>query len=87
MRWVDASKTEDDFSLRGFDKLFDMELPFKSWYVLCHRAALVDELVKLLPEGCLRLGKRLDGLEERPDTGKVVMSFMDGSRVETDAGM
>jgi salicylate hydroxylase len=87
LRWVDASNTEEDFSLRGPDELFDMEWPLERWYVLCHRAVLVDELVRLLPERCLRLGKRLDGLEQQEDTGKVVMSFADGSKVETDAGV
>jgi salicylate hydroxylase len=87
LQWVDASKTEVDFSLRGKDELFDMTLSLAEEYCLCHRAELVNELVKLLPEGCLRLGKRLDGLEQQPDTGKVVMSFTDGTKVETDAGM
>ncbi|GAM43811.1 zeaxanthin epoxidase [Talaromyces pinophilus] len=85
LRWVDASKKDEDFSMRGPDELFDMKLPLERSYVLCHRAVLVDELVKLLPEGCLRLGKRLEGIEQRTDTGKVVMSFMDGTKVESDA--
>lgn len=87
LRWVDASKKDEDFSMRCPDELFDMKLPLERSYVLCHRAVLVDELVKLLPEGCLRLGKRLEGIEQRTDTGKVVMSFMDGTKVESDAGM
>ncbi|KUL82983.1 hypothetical protein ZTR_10308 [Talaromyces verruculosus] len=85
LRWVDASKKDEDFSMRGPDELFDMKLPLERSVVLCHRAVLVDELVKLLPKGCLRLGKTLEGIEQQTD--KVVMSFMDGTKVETDAGM
>ncbi|KAL3704005.1 hypothetical protein TMatcc_009695 [Talaromyces marneffei ATCC 18224] len=85
LQWVVASNTEEDFSLRGKDEMFDMGLSLTKGFWLCHRAELVNELVKLLPVGCLRLGKRLEGVEQKSDTGKVVMSFMDGKKIETDA--
>lgn len=87
LQWVDGSNKKEDFSLRGEHELYDRTLPMGQGYYLCHRAELLDGLVKLLPEGCLKLEKRLDGLEQRPDTGKVVMTFTDGTKVETDAGM
>ncbi|EED13874.1 zeaxanthin epoxidase, putative [Talaromyces stipitatus ATCC 10500] len=85
LQWVDASSTTEDFGLRGEGKLFDMRLPMGEGFYLCHRAELCNELVKLLPEGCLRLGKRLDGFEQGSENAKVVMSFTDGTKVEADA--
>lgn len=49
-----------------------------------HRAAFLDELVKLLPERLAHFGKRLKSLEQK-DGGKCVMGFEDGSFAEADA--
>ena len=48
-----------------------------------HRAAFLDELVKLIPEGIARFGKRLDMLAERED-GKITLKFLDGTTAEAD---
>ena len=49
-----------------------------------HRARFLEELVKLLPDGLARFGKKLLGITEKLD-GKLVMSFEDGTSAEADA--
>ena len=55
-------------------------------HAACHRARFLDELVKLLPEGIARFNKRLDQLvDDRAQSGKMIMVFKDGSTAEADA--
>lgn len=63
----------------------EMKITLKGYNWGCHRAHMIDKLIKLLPAGCLRLGKRLDTIER--DGERVVLNFSDGSKVDTDAGM
>ncbi|KAL4788383.1 hypothetical protein BJX76DRAFT_345001 [Aspergillus varians] len=49
-----------------------------------HRAHFIDELVKLIPGEIAQLNKRLEGIEERPDDGKLVLKFADGAQEEAD---
>lgn len=49
-----------------------------------HRARFLDEMVKLLPEGIAKFGKRLSTLSEN-DQGRIVMSFEDGTSASADA--
>jgi salicylate hydroxylase len=98
LHYVDASKKEESLNLQGLintgndnnkesdnSVLSDTNVPLKDHTWGCHRAHMIDKLVKLLPAGCLRLGKRLDTIERNGD--KVVLNFSDGSKVNTDAGM
>ncbi|KIW64865.1 hypothetical protein PV04_07170 [Phialophora macrospora] len=50
-----------------------------------HRAAYLDEIVKLLPPEVARFGKKLVDIEENKDTGRIVMNFEDGTTAEADA--
>lgn len=49
-----------------------------------HRAHFLDEIVKLLPDGIAKFGKRLREITDDGD-GKLVMSFEDGTSAEADA--
>lgn len=49
-----------------------------------HRARFLDEMVKLLPDGVAKFGKRLSTLSEN-NQGRIVMSFEDGTSAEADA--
>lgn len=49
-----------------------------------HRAAFLDELVKLLPDGIAHFGKRLKSIDDK-ENDKVRMTFEDGSSAEADA--
>ena len=48
-----------------------------------HRARFLDQLVKLLPEGLARFGKKLTEITKKDD-GRLVMHFDDGTSAETD---
>lgn len=50
-----------------------------------HRARFLDEIVKLVPTEIARFGKKLLDICEDPATGRLVMSFEDGSTAEADA--
>ncbi|KIX92833.1 uncharacterized protein Z520_11496 [Fonsecaea multimorphosa CBS 102226] len=50
-----------------------------------HRAHYLDEMVKLVPKGIARFGKRLVNITENESTGRLVMDFEDGSTAEADA--
>ncbi len=48
-----------------------------------HRADFMEELVKLLPEGCAEFNKKLVEVQQREQ--KVICRFADGSEIEADA--
>lgn len=50
-----------------------------------HRARFMDELVKLLPEGIARFGKRLQDISVDEGSGKLSIKFRDGTVAEADA--
>lgn len=52
----------------------------------CHRAHLMDQIVKLVPEGRVVFGKRLDSWSDKGDGSKVLIKFIDGTTAEADAG-
>jgi len=49
-----------------------------------HRAHFLEAMVKLVPKDIARFGKRLSDITEN-SSGKLVMSFVDGSTAEADA--
>lgn len=53
-------------------------------YCGAHRAAFLDEMVKLVPKDIAEFGKRLDKISEISD-GEMVMTFQDGSTATADA--
>jgi salicylate hydroxylase/6-hydroxynicotinate 3-monooxygenase len=56
---------------------------FGAPYLCMHRADLTSALASAIPQGSLRLGKKLVGLEQR--TRSVELAFEDGTRAEADA--
>jgi salicylate hydroxylase len=52
----------------------------------CHRAHFMDEIAKLMPEGHIVFGKRLETYVDRGEDSKVLMKFVDGTTTEADAG-
>jgi salicylate hydroxylase len=51
----------------------------------CRRDQFLEELAKDVPAEVISFGKRLEALEERKD-GKVLLTFVDGTKAEADAG-
>ena len=50
-----------------------------------HRAAYLDQIVKLVPQEIAKFGKKLADIEENSSTGRLVMRFEDGTTAEADA--
>ncbi|KAK6069909.1 salicylate 1-monooxygenase SalA [Seiridium cupressi] len=51
----------------------------------CHRAHLLDELVRHIPEHAVEFGKRFVGYEDRGSEKKLLIHFQDGTTAEADA--
>ena len=52
----------------------------------CVRAAYMDELLKIIPDGVVEFGKSIENIVDQGDDKKVLMTFRDGSTAEADAG-
>ncbi|KAL4986120.1 hypothetical protein BDW68DRAFT_179122 [Aspergillus falconensis] len=50
----------------------------------CHRAHLLDELVRVLPKGLVQFRKRLETYVDDDEQEKVLLKFTDGSTAEAD---
>ncbi|KAI1386655.1 uncharacterized protein F4822DRAFT_323294 [Hypoxylon trugodes] len=50
----------------------------------CHRANLLDELVKYIPSHAVEFGKRFTGYDDRGPTKGLLLHFLDGSTAEAD---
>lgn len=86
MRYMDGS-SQEDFRLRSGDQMYDMGVTLPDLHVkTCSRAKLLIALVKLLPSGVLRLGRRLERIDQDTSDGRVQITFSDGEQVATDAG-
>ncbi|KAI9710958.1 MAG: hypothetical protein M1820_002395 [Bogoriella megaspora] len=49
-----------------------------------HRAAFLDELVKLIPDGMCTFNKTLVGISDKPSEGPVILTFADGTTADAD---
>lgn len=65
-----------------------MTLPNASEFDMnfCHRGALLQELLKCLPEACVKLGKEVSSVVRGGEGEKVRITFTDGTTAEADAG-
>jgi salicylate hydroxylase len=52
----------------------------------CHRAHLLDELVKHVPASAIQFGKRFQSYEDLGPDKKILLRFQDGTTAEADAG-
>ena len=91
-----SDKSDDDDHLRwidGYNQHRDDEPSYQkplaeiggSGFHGCRRDQFLEELAKDVPPGVILFHKRLDKLEQQKD-GKIQLEFVDGSRVEADAG-
>lgn len=84
LRWVDGyhQHTSDPRDERLLFQLYAGHRGFEG----CHRAHLLDEIFKLVPDGVIEFRKRLKTFVDDP-IGKIRLEFADGSTAEADAGM
>jgi salicylate hydroxylase len=88
MGWTDGL-TQEDLTKRSADRLHDVVLPDlgENWInYFCHRGAVLEELVKCMPEGSIKLGKRVEGIVREEEMDGVTIKFSDGETVKVDAG-
>lgn len=77
--------SSDDLGLRPSDRLYDLVQPYELHSA--HRAKLVEGLLQLIPEGHIKLGKRIESIVDRGEHEKLLLQFADGTTAEADAGM
>ena len=83
LRWVDGFN-QDVSDPQREEVLFQLYTGPKG-FEGCHRAHLLDEICKLIPEGVIKLKKRLKGITHGLDQGKVHLGFADGTSATADA--
>ena len=81
----------DGFRERGEDpKTSTEELLFqlyvKEGYKACRRCDFVDQIVQHIPQEHVRFGKWLECVETDDESGRAVLTFRDGEKVEADVG-
>jgi salicylate hydroxylase len=85
LRWLDGynqpSKEDPSFER----KLCDLDAGYKGFYG-CRRDQFLEAAGKVLPEGVIEFGKRVESIEER-EGQKIQLTFKDGSSAKADAGM
>ncbi|KAM0250875.1 hypothetical protein ACHAQJ_008453 [Trichoderma viride] len=76
--------SDEDLKLRPADQLFDITAkPFK--YHSAYRAQLLDDLLQLIPQKCIKVGKRLESIINKDDDEKqLLLQFSDGTTAEAD---
>ena len=86
LRWVDGFHEEDnDPKTTEVKLLFELYAGYEG-FEGCHSAHLLDELVKLVPEGVVEFSKRVESLVGANEDESVQMTFSDGTTAEADAG-
>jgi salicylate hydroxylase len=86
LRWHDGYHWDAAQPEATDDKLlFTLHSGYKGFQG-CHRAHLLDELVKYVPPDVVEFRKRLTNYEDRGGQEKILLRFEDGSTAEADAG-
>lgn len=84
LRWIDGyNQSRDDPSFQRM--LYKIDAGYRG-FEGCRRDQFLEALVKLFPENVIECGKRLQSLEERGIDEKVLITFIDGTTSEADAG-
>ena len=85
MQFIDGYTHDPDrLDDMSWKKLYELATGPKG-FEGCHRAHFLEEITRLIPGGVVRLGKRLDRVEDH-GVGKVLLRFCDGSAGRADAG-
>ncbi|KAL7948837.1 hypothetical protein V8C42DRAFT_230538 [Trichoderma barbatum] len=76
--------SDEDLRLRPSDRLYDRVIQPYVFHA-AHRGKLVEELLRLIPQEHIKLGKRIDSIVDRGEDKKLLLQFADGTTAETDA--
>jgi salicylate hydroxylase len=86
LRFVDGYNYEGDDTNDTSEKLLFALYTGYRGFAGAHRGHLMNEIVKLMPEGHVIFGKRLLSYEDTGENSKVLLKFADGTTAEADAG-
>ena len=86
--WEEKQNTWFDFSVgeKGEaegKRIIEVKMPGATTQSTAHRAHFLEELTKLLPEGCAAFNKKLVYVDQSGE--KVICIFADGTKAEADA--
>ena len=86
LHWVDGYSHEGSDPNDTTEKLlFSLYTGYRG-FSGCHRAHFMDEIAKLMPEGHIVFGKRLETYVEGGEDSRVLLKFIDGTTAEADVG-
>ncbi|KAK0713707.1 hypothetical protein B0T26DRAFT_783094 [Lasiosphaeria miniovina] len=82
--WIEFLDGTSPVAARELAPAFTIHAPADG-HGAVHRARYLDELVRLLPAGAVRFGKRLHEITQPAGGGKLTMLFSDGTTARADA--
>ncbi|KAH6844612.1 hypothetical protein B0I37DRAFT_398248 [Chaetomium sp. MPI-CAGE-AT-0009] len=81
--WIEFLDGTADVDVRELEPAFRVFARYGEGHGAVHRAKWLEVLMGMVPEGVIRFGKRLEGIERSGE--KVVLRFGDGTTAEADA--
>jgi salicylate hydroxylase len=83
--WFDVFNGYNTVGPESTPQESEFQILVKGEHAGVYRAHFLDEVVKLVPKGIAKFGKRLDSITDNQENGKLVMRFFDGTVAEADA--
>lgn len=87
LRYHDGYHWDPSDPVNTEDKLLGFLYSGYKGFQGCHRAHLLDELVKSIPDNVVEFGKRFAGYDDGGPGARLLLRFHDGSTAEADAGI
>ncbi|KAK4038532.1 hypothetical protein C8A01DRAFT_17381 [Parachaetomium inaequale] len=81
--WIEFLDGTSDVDVRELEPAFRVFARYPVGHGAVHRARWLEVLMRMVPEGVVKFGKRLEGIDQSGE--KVVLRFEDGTKAEADA--
>lgn len=85
LRWIDGYNQHSNEDPSYQKMLFKIDAGYRG-FEGCRRDQFLEALAKIIPPGVVEFKKRLDGIDETNREEKLLMTFVDGTSAEADAG-
>lgn len=86
LRWIDGYNQRSNQDPNYEKMLFKIDAGYRG-FEGCRRDQFLEALVNITPPGVVQLKKRLSAITEVGEAKKLLMTFVDGTTAEADAGM
>ncbi|KAK4235967.1 hypothetical protein C8A03DRAFT_17345 [Achaetomium macrosporum] len=83
--WIEFLDGTSPLAARELKPAFRIPCPYPEGHGAVHRARWLEVLMGMVAEGVVQFGKRLEGIEDRGDGGRLVLRFEDGTTAQAGA--